>query len=271
MPYTGNDHTFAVCAYKETPYLEACLRSLLRQSVSSRVILCAAEGNDFLNKISEKYGVPLYIRGGSPDIADDWNFAYRQAGTPLVTLAHQDDLYAPRFLEMTLRALNRVNRPLIAFTDYVEVRNGRKSGPEENRNLKIKKIMLTPFKIRPLADSRLIRRFVLSFGSPICCPSVTYVRKNAGEDLFAKGLKADLDWDAWEKISGLPGSFCYVPAALCAHRIHTGSATTQAITDSDRVREDYEMFRRFWPDAAARVLNRFYRKAQDQNRTGKHL
>ena len=33
-------HTFVICAYGESPYLEACIRSLLSQTEKSR-ILCA--------------------------------------------------------------------------------------------------------------------------------------------------------------------------------------------------------------------------------------
>ena len=34
MEYQNTDHTFAVCAYKESPYLESCIKSLVNQKVS---------------------------------------------------------------------------------------------------------------------------------------------------------------------------------------------------------------------------------------------
>ena len=37
MEYQNTDHTFAVCAYKESPYLESCIKSLVNQKV--KVIL----------------------------------------------------------------------------------------------------------------------------------------------------------------------------------------------------------------------------------------
>ena len=36
-------HTFAVCAYKDSPYLEECLRSVTRQTVKSEVYLDAEQ------------------------------------------------------------------------------------------------------------------------------------------------------------------------------------------------------------------------------------
>ena len=35
-------HTFAVCAYKDSPYLEACIRSLTEQQVKTDVICCTS-------------------------------------------------------------------------------------------------------------------------------------------------------------------------------------------------------------------------------------
>ena len=36
-------HTFAVCAYKDSPYLEECLRSVTSQTVKSEVICCTLD------------------------------------------------------------------------------------------------------------------------------------------------------------------------------------------------------------------------------------
>ena len=122
MNYGPNDHTFAVCAYGESIYLEECLASLKRQKVSSRIILCTSTPSDFLKRTAEKNELPLFIREGQCGIAADWNYAVRCAKTPLVTLAHQDDLYHPRYRERMLRALNACRHPLIGFTDYCELR-----------------------------------------------------------------------------------------------------------------------------------------------------
>ena len=87
-------HTFVICAYQESKYLEECIRSLMRQTVKSEILMATSTPNAFVKKLSEKYGIPLYINTGERGITQDWNFAYRQARTPLVTIAHQDDVYA---------------------------------------------------------------------------------------------------------------------------------------------------------------------------------
>ncbi len=266
MNYTPSDHTFAVMAYGESEYLEDCLQSLLHQTVCGRIILCTSTPNRHIQSLSKELGLPLFINKGKSGIARDWHFAYRCAETPLVTLTHQDDLYEKDFLEKTIRALSREKTPLIAFTDYYEIRNGEHVDSSQNRNLKIKECMLLPLRITAFQKSRFVRRRILSFGNPVCCPSVTYVKENLPARLFSDRYQAALDWQAWERISRLEGSFCYLPEALMGHRIHKGSTTTQVIGEGrNRSGEDLEMFRMFWPECIARKLNRFYSTSQDGN------
>ena len=51
-------------------------------------------------------------------------FAYRSARTELMTIAHQDDTYDRLYTETVLQKLSAARHPLIAFTDYGELRNG---------------------------------------------------------------------------------------------------------------------------------------------------
>ena len=266
VKYTGQDHTFAICAYGDSPYLEECIASLKKQTVPSRIILCAAESSDYLNGIAVRNEIPLRVRGGAPEIARDWNYALRSSASPLVTLAHQDDRYEPEFLEKTLKAFSRAERPLLSFTDYYEIRGTDRIDSGESRKLRIKERMLFPLRTDALKRSRLLRRLILSFGSPICCPSVTYVKPNLPKRVFRSGFQSDLDWETWERISRRRGSFCYIPEILMGHRIHAASATTRVIGSArNRSGEDLEMLERFWPKRAASVINRFYMHAQDDN------
>ena len=98
----NNKHTFAVCAYKESPYLEECVQSVQNQTVQSKVIITTSTPNEYIKQISEKYNVPLYINEGEKGITQDWNFAYKMAETELVTIAHQDDVYLPNYVEEIL-------------------------------------------------------------------------------------------------------------------------------------------------------------------------
>ena len=110
-----------------------------------------------------------------------------------------------------------------------------------------------------------IRRRILSLGSPICCPSVTFAVNNLPKVIFQNHFRACEDWEAWESISKLRGSFVYIPQKLMGHRIHENSETTAAIGDNKRTMEEYQMFCKFWPRRIAKLLVKQYSKSQKSN------
>lgn len=265
MKYTTSDHTFVVCAYKESKYLAECIESLKKQTVNSRIIIATSTPNEHIYKVANEYGIEeLYIRTGESQIALDWNFALDSADTPLVTIAHQDDVYCETYLEDILHIINRKKRTLIAFTGYGEIREGEKV--HKNKLLNIKKLMLFPLRPSFVQNSRFLRRRILSFGSPIACPAVTYVKTNLPKNVFEVGYRSDVDWQAWEKLSRLKGAFGYTSKIRMYHRIHTESATTEIIADNDRSAEDLDMFKKFWPGWIARIIEHFYKKGEDSNK-----
>ena len=266
MAFTSKDHIFAVCAYGESAYLEECIASLEGQIQRSRIILCTATPSTFLDAVAKRHGIELFVNRGPHGIAEDWNFAYSRADAPLVTLAHQDDVYDPAYLKRVLESMNRERKPLITFSDYYELRNGEKVHADRNRNLRIKELVMLPLRIRAAQRSRWIRRRILSLCDPICCPSVTYVKDNLPQVMFEAHFSSDLDWQAWERISRLKGSFCYLHEPLMGHRIHEESTTTKVIgANKGRSNEDLEMYMKFWPKPIAVLINRLYSAGQDAN------
>ena len=256
-------HTFVICAYKESPYLGECIRSLLGQSVKSRVLMVTSTPNDSIRRTAEKYNIPLIINEGEGGIVQDWNFAYKQADTPYVTIAHQDDVYFPEYTEQMLGQMKKERRPLIWFSDYAEIRNGKIV--RKNQLLQTKRLMLIPLRVRAFWKSRFIRRRVLSFGCPICCPSVTFARENLPKTVFQVGFRSAEDWQAWERLSKLKGSFIYNKGIFVGHRIHQDSETSHILQDNQRQKEDYTMFCKFWPKWIARILTKAYSESEKSN------
>lgn len=262
--YQKEDHTFAICAYKESKYLEECIQSVMKQRVRGKVLIATSTPNDYITQLAERYKIPIYVREGKSEIAGDWNFAYSCSETELVTITHQDDIYCENYLAEVLKNVNRSEKPLIVFGDYGEIRG--QETVVDNKLLKIKKVMLFPLRNKILWNSRFVRRRILSFGSAICCPSVTFVKPSLPQPLFESGYQSDLDWQAWEKISRIKGSFVYCNKVIMLHRIHEESATTKIIADSNRTKEDFTMYCKFWPRWMAKILIGFYAKSQDSNR-----
>ena len=124
--YTGEQHTFAICAYKESVFLEDAIKSVKHQSVRSNIIMVTSTPNVLIEELSKKYEIPLFINDGEAGIAGDWNFGYQKADTELVTICHQDDIYEKHYVEKILKKVNQSKKPLIAFCDYGELRNGEK-------------------------------------------------------------------------------------------------------------------------------------------------
>ncbi|HIT91073.1 MAG TPA: glycosyltransferase [Candidatus Merdenecus merdavium] len=256
-------HTFVICAYKESKYLEECIQSLKQQIVKSEIIMVTSTPNLFIEETALRHKIPLFINEGEGGIVQDWNFAYKMAKGDLVTIAHQDDIYRKNYVKDMLTWIQKTETPLIYFTDYAEVREGKVV--KNNRLLQVKRWMLRPLKLKSLHKSRWVRRRILSFGSPICCPSVTYVKENLPEEIFQLGFRSDEDWQAWERLSKLKGSFVYSPHILMYHRIHEESETSAVIGDIGRHTEDYVMFCKFWPKPIAKVLTKIYSTSESSN------
>lgn len=261
------NHTFVICAYKESKYLEACIESLKKQTMQSNIIIVTSTPNKYISDMADKYNLPYFVNEGEGGITQDWNFGYKCARekyqSKYITIAHQDDVYTKDYLELVLRYIAKATHPLIVFGNYFEIRNEKKI--KKNRILTVKRIMLLPLKCSLNWKSRWVRRRILSMGSPICCPSVTFVVKNLPEVIFENHYRACEDWEAWEKISKIKGEFIYIPKMIMGHRIHNESETTAAIVDNKRTEEEFEMFCKFWPKSIAKMILRHYSKGQQYN------
>lgn len=259
----NNSHTFVICAYGESSYLEQCILSLKKQTVPSEIIMVTSTPNPWISQMADAYQIPLYVNTGESGITQDWNFGIGQAGTKYVTLAHQDDVYEPEYIQAILSRMEVSGHPLIGFSDYFELRNGEKVW--DNHLLKVKRLMLLPLRFRMCSSSRFVRRRILSLGDPICCPAVTFCIPNLELPVFQDGFRSCEDWEAWERISRRKGDFLYIHKPLMSHRIHQESATTAIIGDHARAAENYVMYCKFWPKWIAKIINAFYNTSEASN------
>ena len=256
-----DSHTFVICAYKESEFLEEVINSLLNQTLKSNIVISTSTPNDYIKNISKKYNLELFVNNEKRGIGSDWNFAVSKAKTKYVTLAHQDDLYDEKYTEEIYKAINKNKDIIMAFTNHKEIRDGKVV--KKNLNLKIKSIMTFPITIfkRP----KFFKKLILSFGNPISCPSVCLNTDIVGKRPFREDMDSNIDWGTWLDFSEKKGSFVYLKKILVFHRVHNNSATTECINDNKRVKEDYEMFCRIWPKWFSKFIMIFYKHAQDDN------
>ena len=254
-------HTFAICAYKESEYLENMIQSILRQTVKTNVIIATSTPNDHIKVLSEKYNIPLFVREGKSDIRDDWNYAYDCADTEWVTIAHQDDQYDEHYVEEFINKVENQKNAIAFVTDYIPIKNGN-IGPRDI-NSKIRRVLRKPLKYNWMAKSRFWKRRVLCLGNSVCCPSVTYNKTKLGASFFTSKLKFNIDWETFLKLADMKGMMAYVEKPLTFYRVYDGATSMEFIVNHTREIDDEYMFRKFWPNWAVKIIMHFYKKAYD--------
>ena len=256
----NKQHTFVICAYGDSEYLEPCIQSLKEQTVQTNIILYTSTPSERISQLCEKYSIDQFTKEGG-SIGKDWNNALSFVTTKYATIAHQDDVYLPTYAEEIMTGFEANNNALIVYSNYREWKDGEVI--PLNTNLKIKNIML-----RTMAwfkQSNFWRKRIMAVGNPICCPAVSYNLGLLTDFKFSEEMKVSLDWLAWYDIGNLKGKFIFVNQDLMWHRIHEESETTNMISDNTRTKEDIYMFNKFWPKPIAKFIMKFYVKSQDTN------
>lgn len=262
----NRQHTFVILAYKESNYLELCINSVLNQKYKSDVVIATSTPNSYIKNVADKYNLDVFVNPNKgKGIGYDFDFAISCANTDLVTIAHQDDLYEVSYAEKVVDSYKKFSDSLIIFSDYYEIRKDQKVFT--NTNLKIKRILMSLVRFQSIAKLKFVKRSCLAIGNAICCPAVTFVKKNIEyQNVFSCDMKCDIDWYAWERLSKEKGRFVYIKECLMGHRVHEESTTTEIISNNIRTKEDLIMFKKFWPKPIASLLNKFYVKSENSNK-----
>lgn len=252
-------HTFVICAYGQSPYLEACIRSLKSQTMAGEIICTTSTPGPWLEEILERYGIPLYVRNGSSNMEDDWNYAIEKARGTFVTIAHQDDLYSRHYVEKLWKAWRRWPDMSVFMSDAVLIKHGRITwgGAVEA----VKKLLRLPWRVKGLCHLRMVKKSGLIFGNPVMCPSCSYRKDRLSLPLFSGGYQFVLDWECMRRLADQPGRWICVEQPLLYYRVHDGATTRACIRDHRREREEQEMFEKLWPRRLAAGWMRMYRLA----------
>ena len=258
-------HSFIIPAYKESIYLEKCIQSLLAQSVKSAIIITTSTPSDFIEQIAVQYNLPYHINN-NPGIANDWNFALSKAKTPYATIAHQDDIYEPAYTKTILKAANdtRTEEPLIIFTGYYDLVNNKTR--TTSLNSIIKKALFFPFAFKSSINSKFAKKLLLSFGDPVCCPTVTFNLQALKGFSFSPAYSCVLDWYAWYQLAKQDGRFCFINKKLVGHRIHQESETSAQIAMGKRRIEEQQMFQMIWGPRMAKIISWVYSLGHADNK-----
>lgn len=257
-------HTFVVLAYKESPYLEECVRSVLNQRYSSKVVVATSTPNDYIQNIADKYDLLLIVRDISErgrGAASDFDFALSVSKTKLTTIVNHDEIYSYDYSFEVVQYYETHPNACIIFSKYYDIKPS--GAVYTSLNFIVKHILLLPLA---LSDTAVFtKRLVLRFGNPIGCPATTFVKPHYTYPVFAPHLKAAFDYWAWEKLSRTPYAFGYIRKPLMGHRIHSASITSTALGANLRTKEDIEVLAKFWPLVIAKAIASVYRLGEKNN------
>src|SRR5690606_33430490 len=123
------------------------------------------------------------------------------ASYPLITIAHQDDHYDLRYREHILASVSKytADNILMIFTGYEDLVDGKIR--KQSRNALVKQLLLWPYFFARSLKSRFMKRSILLFGDPVCCPAVTLNRRTIGDFSFSSQYSCVLDWFAWYELA----------------------------------------------------------------------
>lgn len=258
------DHSFAIVAYKDSPYLAECIESLLKQKVSSLIYICTSSPSDYISGIAEHFSLDLYVTESNKGIAHDWNFALEMARTKYVTITHQDDIYLPDYSLNCFKECEKDPDSLICFTNYSEILVQAERRP--TLILGVKRLVLKFFfPFGALRNTFLKKRF-LALGCYISCPTVFFNKTRLGEFEFNRNFRISLDWEAWVQLANKEGAFRYVSEPLVYHRIHSESATTSGIASNTRAEEDLFIISSLWPKYLSKLIAKLYQTSYETNK-----
>lgn len=255
-------HCFAVAAYGESEYLPYLLNSLMAQSVESKVIICTSTPNRFITACSAKFGYPVYVRSGKHGLRDDWNFAYEEGSrlAPLVTIAHQDDLYFPDYTKALLNAYSIFPDMSVFCCHYDTI--DRYGNTINGTSERVKQLFLRRrLRNHKISDRTDVKMSALKYGNGIGCPTCTYNVNYCSAPLFRNDYKFVIDWATLIRLAHEPGRFICIEKPLMAYRVHEGAETMRNIRNNNREKEEEEIFRQMHSPFMTGILMHFYKMA----------
>lgn len=246
-----------VLAYGESPFLAGCLASLAAQVEPAPIIVATSTPSHHIDRAAQAVGAEVRINPTHRGIAGDWNFGLQASDARYITLAHQDDIYAPDFVRRSLSALAGSDDAVLAFTGYQEIDDDGAAKTSKISRVKHLIEAVTLGQARRVTGARL--RLYLSFGNPLPCSSVTFDLSRLPGFTFSADYSSNLDWDAWWRLMRAGAAFARVPEPLVGRRHNALTATSRLIADGTRQAEDLKMFRKAWPWPLAEAVSWVYR------------
>jgi glycosyltransferase involved in cell wall biosynthesis len=232
--------TFAIPCRDAGAQLRPLLESLLAQTEQDWALLLVDDGStDGSAALARAVaGDRIVIHRNEPalGIGGNWNRCLELVATPFCCLAHQDDVYEPRYLERMLAALRARPDAGMAHCRATAMDADGASLPSPAERFKQHFWRQAPGADRAAHYARLWR------GNFVCCPSALY-RTDAVRVTgpFRRDLRFALDWEYWFRLLRAGFGIVDVDAVLVRYRRHAAAASRAATADRSRFAEELQV------------------------------
>lgn len=232
-------HTFVILAYLESDDLEECIKSVLKQSVKSNVLIATSTPNDYIIEMASKYSLGITINENDSNKGSDYNFAINTMDSELITIAHQDDLYDRNYTKEILKKYKENRDATILFTDNYEIKGDKKI--VKNKRLRKQRYYLLPLKYKIFQASKFFKIRALRRNKFICTSSITFVKKNIKKDIFPSDIVYNNDWKGLIHLAKEDTKFVYIDKKLVGYRIDN------VCFDPEKIEEDMDILKKMYP------------------------
>ena len=242
-------HTFVILAYKESDDLEDCIKSVLKQSVKSNIVIATSTPNDFITDLAREYGIGIMINDKESNKGSDYNFALSTFNTKLITIVHQDDFYNRNYAKEVINCYEKNKDANLIFTDYYEIH--KDVMVKHNWTLFKKRLMIWPLKYRFFQNKKHYKKRCLSHGQCFCTSSVTFVRDKGIKNFFPEDLKYYNDWQGFINFAKKNTRMVYLNKKLVGYRIYDKEINMDMIIEKENI------LKQFWNK---KIIDFLYKK-----------
>ena len=232
-------HTFVILAYNVSDDLEECIKSVINQSVKSNIVIATSTPNDYIIDLASEYSLGVMVNKAKSNKGRDYNFAINSFETPLVTIAHQDDLYDRNYTKEIKKCYKKNKDATIIFTDNYEIHGDKKI--KKSKKLFWIRYHLFPLMFRLFHNKKLFKLRSLKSDKYICTSSITFVKKNIKEDIFPTNLKYDNDWQGLINLARKDSRFVYLNKKLVGYRVE------EKKINKTKIKEDETILKSMYP------------------------
>jgi len=231
-------HTFVILAYQESDDLEECIKSVLKQSVKSNVLIATSTPNDYIMEISSLYSLGVMVNESESNKGNDYNFALNTIDSPLITIAHQDDLYDRNYTKEILKKYKENPDATIIFTNNYQIEGDKKI--LNNRLLRKSRYYLFPLKYKFFQNKKYFKLRSVRKEKFICTSSITFVKKNITMPLFPSDIYYDNDWKGLIMLAKKNSHFVFLDKKLVGYRMENKTFNKDKLAeDEDILKENY--------------------------------